>query len=268
MKALKFGSVLLAGGLLLGACHPVHGHGHVAIFGHPNYTKILSKLTCPDREGRLTRTDMAADGTSCHYTNDRGDDVDLTLLALNGASAAQALAPTEATLKAALPMETTAKATASANAEGDSDSDNDDDDDKGDHSDSGGHDHTHIDLPGLHIEADGDKAKVRLPGVSIDADGDKANVHTSAFGLRGASIEANNGGAVIRAGATDLNGADLTYILASDAAGPDGVHAAGYIARGPAVGPLVVATFKAKRSEHNEHGDHDDISRLVNLNVR
>ncbi|MHB8286760.1 MAG: hypothetical protein ACYDD1_19070 [Caulobacteraceae bacterium] len=263
MKALKLGSVLLAGGLLLGACHPVRGHGHVAIFGHPNYTKILTRLTCPDREGRLMRTDMAADGTACHYTNDRGDDVDLALLALNGAPAAQALASTEKALQAALPADTTAKATAAVNTEDDGDKD-DDDDDHG----KGDHDHTHIDLPGLHIDADGDKAHVRLPGVVVDADGDKANVHTSVAGFQGASIEANNGGAVIRAGESDLNGADLTYILASDAPGPDGVRAAGYIARGPAVGPLVVATFKSKRSEHDDHGDHDDVSRLVNLNVR
>jgi hypothetical protein len=267
MKALKFGSVLLAGGLLLGACHPVRGHGHMALFGHPDYTKILTKLTCPDREGRLMRTDMATDGTSCRYASDRGDDVDLTLLALNGATASQALLPTEAELKAALPVDTAAKATATtvnpvANANAEDDSDTGDDDDKADHN------RAHIDLPGLHIDADGDKAHVRLPGVSVDADGDKAKVHTSVVGFRGASVEASNGGAVIRAGASDLNGADLTYILASDRPGPQGVVAAGYIARGPAVGPLVVATFKSKRSEHGGHSDHDDVSRLVNLNVR
>jgi hypothetical protein len=261
MTTLKLGSVLLAGSLLLGACHPVRGHGHVAIFGHPNYTKILTKLTCPDREGRLTRTSMAADGTACSYTSERGDEVDLKLLALNGASASQAMAPIEAELKTALPADTTAKA-ASTTVNAEAESDKDDDDDKGTH------DHTHIDLPGLHIDADGDKAHVRLPGVSVDADGDKANVHTDVVGFRGATIEANNGGAVIRAGASDLNGADLTYILASDKPGPQGVVATGYIARGPAVGPLVVGTFKSTRSEHNRHTDHDDVSRLVDLNVR
>jgi len=261
MKALKLGSVMLAGGLLLGACHPVRGHGHVTLFGHPDYTKILAKLTCPDDVGALQLTQKAADGRSCRYTGARDEDVALTLLALNGASATQALAPTEAELKADLPAETTAKATAStANSE--------DDDDKDDGGNKEHVDRTNIDLPGVHIVADGDKAQVRLPGLSIDADGDKANVHTSAFGFRGASIEANNGGAVIRAGDSDQNGADLTYILASDAPGPDGVRAAGYIARGPAVGPLVVATFKSRRHEHDGHSDHDDISRLVNLNVR
>jgi hypothetical protein len=255
MNALKFGSVLMAG-LWLGACHPVRGHGHIALLGHPNYTKILTELTCPDDVGALQLAQKAADGRSCRYGDARGDEVDLSLLALNGASASQALLPTEAALKAALPSETTAKASGKSEADGDKD----DDDDKGDH------DHTHVDLPGLHIDADGDKAHVRLPGVAIDADGDKANLHTSGFA--NADIEANGGDAVIRAGASDRNGADLTYILASDTPGPQGVRAAGYIARGPAAGPLVVATFKSKRSEHGGHGDHDDVSRLVNLNVR
>jgi hypothetical protein len=258
MKALKFGSVLLAGGLLLGACHPVRGHGPVALFGHPDYTKILTRLTCPDEVGALQRVQMAADGRSCQYSNDRGDAVDLSLLPLNGAPASQALLPTEAALKAALPSDTAAK----ASGDGKDDSDKDDDDDKGDH------DHTHIDLPGLHIDADGDKAHVRLPGVAIDSDGDKANVHTGISGFAHADIEANGGDAIIRTGASDANGADLTYLLASDTPGPQGVRAAGYIARGPAAGPLVVATFKAKRSEHDGHSDRDDISRLVNLNVR
>jgi hypothetical protein len=109
---------------------------------------------------------------------------------------------------------------------------------------------------------------VRLPGVAIDADGDKANVHTGISGFAHADIEANGGDAIIRTGASDANGADLTYLLASDTPGPQGVRAAGYIARGPAAGPLVVATFKAKRSEHGGRGDRDDIGRLVNLNVR
>jgi hypothetical protein len=257
------GPVLLAGGLVISACHPVRGHA--LLFHHPAYTKVVSRLVCPDRQGELVRTDSAADGRACHYTDARGDQVDLSLLALNGASASQALLPTEAALEAALPSDAAAKASGDSKDGGDKDGgDKDDDNDN----DKGDHDHTHIDLPGLHIDADGDKAHVRLPGVAVDADGDKAKVHTGISGFAHADIEANGGDAIIRAGASDQNGADMTYILASDTPGPEGVRAAGYIARGPAGGPLVVATFKSRRSDHGGRGDRDDISRLVNLNVR
>ena len=64
-----------------------------------------------------------------------------------------------------------------------------------------------------------------------------------------------------------MNGADLTFILASDTPGPSGVRAAGYLARGPAVGPLVVASFKSKGSHRGGDHDRDALSRLVDLNA-
>lgn len=248
----RLAATLLLGGLALSACHPVHRHGSIFRFSHPAYTRVLTRLTCPDREGDLTRVDMAADGQSCRYVGRADEQVSLTLLALNGASPATALAPLESDLRSAVPITRDGSGSTSLSKTTTTS-----------HSD----DHTHIDLPGLHIDTDGDRAQVHLPGVSIDSDGDKAKVHTGFGGVVGADISADKGGATIRAGGADADGADLTFILASDTPGPDGVRAAGYLARGPASGPLVVASFKARRSDHGSDHDRDAISRLVDLNV-
>ena len=135
------------------------------------------------------------------------------------------------------------------------------------------HDKADIDLPGLHIHADGTgKATIRLPGVAIDADDDKAKIKTSWGGVKNAVIDADKSGAEIRAVNSDSANVDAVYILASKAAGPDGVHVVGYEARGPASGPLIVASFKGKTYEHDhEHysgADHDDIKRLIDRNLK
>ena len=56
-----------------------------------------------------------------------------------------------------------------------------------------------------------------------------------------------------------------TFILASDDAGPNGFKVAGYDARGPEGGPLVVASMLAKEDDHDRLSD--DIRELLRLNV-
>jgi hypothetical protein len=106
---------------------------------------------------------------------------------------------------------------------------------------------------------------VKVFGVNIDADGDKADITTPNVGSKGASIHAGPGGAEIRAGDVGKNTADLVFILAGDNPGPSGDRAVGYIARGPASGPLVVGEFKAKDGHHDHHDR--DLERLIDLNV-
>jgi len=134
------------------------------------------------------------------------------------------------------------------------------DDEGGDHD----HDHAKIDLPGVHINADNGKADIHILGADIKADGDKADIHTD-MGMKGTTIHAGPGGAEIRAGEVGAHAAQLVFILAGDNPGPSGFHSVGYIARGPAAGPLVVGEFKSK--EEHQHGHHRDLERLIDLNV-
>ncbi len=249
--------------LIVSGCHPVERHGgpaHMAILGKPSFHQVAARLTCPDMVGGLRRVGMSTDGRSCGYKGDGDEDVTLALMPLNGRSAQSALAPLETDLNNDIPaVASSPKAPEKA-----------DEDDK-----SG-----RVDLPGLHIAADGDKAMIRLPGVSIDAagdvahvrvpgvsvdaDGDTSQVQTGWGGFNGAEIHADHGRTTVRAGSSGAGGSDLTYIVAADRPGPSGDRAVGYIARGPASGPLVVASFEAKGSDH---GQRNDLSRLVNLNV-
>ena len=82
-------------------------------------------------------------------------------------------------------------------------------------------------------------------------------------------INAHDGGAEVRAGWFGQKSVDANYVLASDQAGPTGVRAAGYVAKGPATGPLVVGVETSKvgddRHDRNEH--FRDLKHLVNRNV-
>lgn len=216
--------------------------------------RVIDRLDCPDREGSLDRTGASVDGRSCAYAGPGEEEVTLALTPLNGATPQAVLAPQEAQLRTLIPA---SGAAGGASIQASTDR-------------SG--DRANIDLPGFHIHADGGKAHIRLPGVSIDADDDDdAHVHTNlAGGMSNVMVDAHSGGAVIHAGEAGAHGADMVLLLASDTPGPGGERLVGYIARGPASGPLVVATFKSKSPDRRErnHLEHSDISRLVNLNVK
>jgi hypothetical protein len=232
------------------ACHPRRIHSGEALFGDHRPMKMVARLTCPGEVGELTRTGEAADGRSCSYKGPQSEDVQLRLTSLDGQSAQQRLAALDGGLQAEVPS----AATDPKHGQGVYVSDDKDKDE------------AHIDLPGFHLNASHGKADIRMPGVNIDADDDNANVTTGLGGAGGASVRAHGGGAEIRAGGVGANGADVTYLLASDRPGPNGYRAAGYIAKGPAGGPLVVGEFRTREREHNGMGEHG-LSRLVDLNV-
>lgn len=250
-------AIALAGGsaMVLSGCHPARlGHGNN---DQDRSVSVSARLDCPESEGSLKRLDIAADGRSCRYADPEGREARLMFLDLGGKSARDALAPTEAELKALAPAAVApAPDMAVGNATGDGD-------------DRGSHDHTRIDLPGIHIEADGDKnAKIRAFGQTIDAHGKGAVIHGDWNGKE-AVVNAHDGGAEIRAGWFGEKSVDANYLLASDQAGPTGVYAAGYIAKGPATGPLVVGieTSKVDGDRHDRDEKYRDLRHLVNRNV-
>lgn len=276
------------------ACHPVRRALHIDA-GRP--IGVASQLDCPETQGQLTRVSAAADGRSCVYRSDQGEDVALSILPLDGHSPEAALTPIETELRAIAPRgggedddggwsgDTHGNVTAAKPAQGgNSDDDGSEDSDHDGHSashdhtkvdlpfvhvdadDHDGHDRAKVDVPFVHVDADDDKAHVKVFGVTIDADNDNANVHTN-WGSKTAVIKAGPKGAEIRASDTRHGAADMLFILAGDHAGPSGYHSVGYIARGPTGGPLVVATFKSKVNHHQDFHDHD-VDQLVQLNLR
>ncbi len=234
----------------MAACSPPHPKPATPL-------KAVTALDCPDSQGDLTRKSASADGKSCDYATSDGDQVTVQLVALNGSDARAALAPIEAQLKAELP---------SVAAEPPSPPDTPD-------APSGPKDKhkVDIDLPGIHIHASGDgHANVDAPGVHVDAhdkDGktghDNADVRIGA-GSAGIVVNANDSGAQVR---IDESGSGIRarYILASETAGPHGYKLAGYEARGPRGGPLVVAILRSKSDD--EDTLHDDIRDLLKHNV-
>ena len=238
---------LLAAGcaaLALAACD----HPDAARQRQAHALKVVSKLDCPEAQGHLKRVSVAPDGLSCDYTAD-GVEVTLKLVKLDGATAAAALTPIEADLRALMPQMAADAATATAKAE---------------------------------AEAGGEEdVDIQLPGVSIKAGDSAANI--SVGGPEGAQINANDDGAEIRvqrnmdvASATTTSkkhrrrhkddGVYARFILASDKA-TDGWSVVGYEARGPQGGPLVVATLKAKRGHDSDDESFSDVNALVRHNV-
>ena len=233
------------------ACHPVRQALHIDT-GRP--ISVVSPLDCPNAEGDLIRVSASADGRSCVYRSNQGEDVTLSLLPLAGQSPQKAVTPLETQLRTLAPH-------------GDSDEGTDEESD-GDNAKTSndGHEHAKVDLPFVHVDTDDDKAHVKVFGVTIDADNDNANVRTN-WGSKTAMIKAGPQGAEIRAVDTRHGAADLMFILAGDQPGPTGYHSVGYVARGPSGGPLVVATFKSKANHRHEFHKHE-VDELVRRNLR
>ncbi len=250
--------------LALAACHPRElKHSDFAKFdmsasssdsdtdsdkGPP--LKAVSTLDCPLSEGALNRTAQGADGKSCDYTGPGSQTVHLSLVALDGRSVLDTFAPMKAELKTLVPAIPPGPVGVEASK------------------DEGG-DHAKVDMPFLHVDAHGNKAKVNLFGFQIDADDDKntATVKGNMPGMKNTVVHAGPGGAEVLAENVGVTNASMVYVLASDKAGPDGDHAVGYIAKGPASGPMVVGEFRSKGERHG-NDEHHDLDRLIDRNVK
>ncbi|HEX6860129.1 MAG TPA: hypothetical protein VF138_08040 [Caulobacteraceae bacterium] len=244
--------VLLAAGaalLTLTACQREVRMQRDEDAGTEGQLRTISRLDCPQEEGDLTLVSAAPDGQSCAYTGE-GAEVTLRLVALQNGDARAALAPIEAELKGVIPPPAKAAPTAPA-------ADWNADDVTGK---SG--ERAEVNFPGLHIKADEGGANIRVGGVKIDADHEGgAQIQVGGQTV----VNANDGGAEIRTGNARKGGVRSTYILASDKAA-SGYRVAGYEARGPSAGPLVVAVVKAKGEGHDRKF-FNDMKDLVERNV-
>ncbi|MGZ3376794.1 MAG: hypothetical protein ACXU8S_09370 [Phenylobacterium sp.] len=211
--------------------------------------RAVAALDCPKVQGDLTRTSRAADGRSCDYQSVLGETVRLKLVALDGRPANEVLAPSKAELRALLPVATPYVPAVSKDEPGD---------------------HANIDLPFFHVHTAGDHADVRVFGVKVHSDGENANVQTHLGGAH-TIVHASHDGAEVIVDDVGRTNASLVYVLASDRKATSGYRAVGYVARGPSAGPLVVGEFRAVNrgeGEHRGHGDHNDLERLIDRNVK
>jgi hypothetical protein len=244
-------------------------------------------LDCPAEVGALKLSNTAPDKKTCLYSNRDGDEVSLRLIPVSTSGYAAALQPVEAELQSEVEPASASGAKVSAMADGASvalsakaadsaasdasavakqaaddakssarKSDKDEDEDSKD-ADSGsrhGGDHAHIDLPGIHINADDEtsSANIKISGVNIDAGDNGATIRVDRdVRLRGEAFS------------REKHGFRATFILARDDL-KDGWKAVGYEAAGPKTGPITVAVFKAHEGAH--HDVSDDIKRLVRRN--
>lgn len=228
----------------LASCNPPHPHLH---FG--THLKAISRLDCPDSEGQLQRKSAAADGRSCLFAGPRGEEITLQLIDLKGGDATAALAPLTQDLRAELPA-------------------------VADKTSAGDKDNVDIDLPGVHIHAhdSGGRAAGEPAGAKVAASaGEKhvdidenATVNVDDGDHRGVTINAGDNGAEIHIHSNG-EGNRITFILASDTPGPHGYRVVGYEARGPAGGPVAVASVKSP----GEEGDdlRHEVGQLLRRNV-
>jgi hypothetical protein len=250
-------AALAVSAVALSACMPtVNYSGFTSASAGSEPLKTLAALDCPVNEGALTRTAQAPDGQTCDYEGRGGETVRLKLVALNGRSALDAMAPTKAELHALMPLRNEALPAVAIDD---------------------GPDRTSVDLPFFHVRAVGDRADVKIFGVTIHSDGDNADV-TAHHGPTHTVVHASHDGAEVIAEDVGKTNAAMVYVLASDRRTSSGYHAVGYVAKGPAAGPLVVGEFRSTRRHegdhvdgheyYGDHGDHGDIDRLIDRNVK
>lgn len=244
--------------------------------------KARAALDCPASQGDLDRASVAPDGKSCLYTTRDGDQVSLRLIPVTSNYEA-ALQPVEQELQGEVQTEQEAAAARAANAKADAAGltasagaaaeaakaaqqaaadavgvereaakEDRDDQERGDN--SGDNDRAHIDLPGIHIDADDSgKAEVNVGMIHVNAGENGAVVRMSRdVRLRGEAFS------------REKRGFRATYILAKDNL-KDGWKTVGYEAAGPKAGPITVAVVKARAGEH--HDVFADVKRLVRKNA-
>jgi hypothetical protein len=217
--------------------------------------KVVDTLKCPDAVGVLTRKGSAdPGGGSCTYGGPRGAEVVLYLARLDGKTAPEVLRDYETRLSADIP-----NANARANVRV---------------ADNGSNDAS-VQAPGVNIQAKGEDATVSLPGLHIETKGDNATVR-----IGGINIAAKDGqGKRVEAPIVDIDAhgdrtlvrtqapgeaTRMTFVLADDSADTGPWRRVGFEARGPAGGPLVIATVRTKA---RDEGVFEAAKDLVTQNV-
>lgn len=234
--------------------------------------KVVRTLQCPESMGSLTRKGSASQGGAvCIYAGPRGSEVTLHLVELDGAGPAEALKAFEDRLSAAMPQAVAQlRAAAAGDAAGAADAET-----------APAGDRATVRAPGVDIRAEGDDATVRLPGLHIESKGDQASVRIGGFHIDAAedgstvdiegsaegdnvSVQANQDAAEIRTSAGG-GATRASWILTDNRPSEAGWRLVGYEARGPAGGPIVVATIRARDRDRGRV--FEDAKDLVTLNV-
>ncbi|HYE44882.1 MAG TPA: methyltransferase type 11 [Caulobacter sp.] len=236
--------------------------------------KVVQSLQCPQTMGSLTRKGSASEGGAvCTYAGPRGAEVSLHLVKLDGAPAADALKAFEERLSTAMPQAVAQLRAASAQGEADAA--------KAEAEAAAAGHRASVRAPGVDVQAEGDDATVRLPGLHIESKGDDASVriggiHIDASGGEGAvdiagtggddnvSVQANQDAAEIRTSAGG-GATRASWILTDNRPSEAGWRLVGYEARGPAGGPIVVATVRARDRDRGRV--FEDAKDLVARNV-
>lgn len=235
---------LLAAGcaaLALAACD----HPDAARQRAEHALKTVTKLDCPENQGGLTRVSAAPDGQSCEYKGEQSE-VSLRILKVSGSEAGVALKGIEDEIRPLVPKTGPDEATlekGTSNAE----------------------ENVDIRLPGVTIRANDAGAKISAGGADINAGDDGAEVRVSRnVEIDGKKVESER---ITRRKSDD--GVHAMLILASDKPTPSGWNVAGYQARGPQGGPLVVAVIKAKddQADTKDHDTFEMADELVRHNV-
>ena len=229
--------------------------------------KVVDALQCPETQGVLTRKGSAqAGGRVCTYTGPKGAEVSLHLIALDGTPASEVLERFETQLANGLPharADLNAREAAARAAEADARAAAADARAAQADAAAGGGERAQVRLPGVMIDAHGEKARVRIGGISINADdsGGTVNVRSDDETV---DINATDAGAEIRTRGSG-EATRSTWILTDGRVSDQGWRMVGYEARGPAGGPIVVATVRTKKREQD--AVFDAAKALVTLNV-
>lgn len=240
--------------------------------------EVRTRLDCPQTEGELTLTGTASDGKSCTYASSKGAEVTLKLVPVVGTA--------DATLKAiqAELVGTAEAAPATATSEPDGTKHIDSkvkitveksEDGKVEVKKTVEGDSTHIDLPGVKIDAtdggeSGDSAKVSLPGIHIDADDEGAQMKIGAININAEDDEVK----VSSLKEVRLRGEALSrerrgirgMFLYTGKHLPDGLKFVGYEVSGPKTGPLAIAIVRSKADHEDKGSGYDDLKKLVRRN--
>lgn len=229
--------------------------------------KVVETLQCPQTMGVLTRKGSAqAEGTICTYVGPRGAEVSLHLVRLDEEPVDDVLKMFEDRLSRDMPAATRAIAEGSrADAEAArADAEAARADAEAGRADAkAAADTAHVRMPGISVDAVGDKADVKIGPITIRADDHNANVNVSDDGET-VNIQAHDDGAEVRT--RESGGATrATWLLTDGRRSEGGWRSVGYLARGPEGGPIVLATVRSK--DRSRDRVFDAAEDLVSLNV-
>ena len=226
-----------------------NSHLKVTTVSDKSRLQPVASLECDEREGELRLVSRDPAGRSCFYRSDDGATAELKLVSLDGRTAEAALDALQEQLAplvpAAMAPPEVPRAPDAPEPPGIAEIG----------------DEAHVRLPGiLAIRSKGESATIRLPGVSIDASDGKAAIRVDDEDGEKVLIDAHDGGAVIHADSTKGGDVRSTYIVTSETPGRSGVRLAGYAARGPARGPLVVGVLQSRsKRDRNVFDDLEDL---------